>query len=47
MRARVCAYALVFMEREGGIVNSYKYLGYILTTKFSSNSACEEYDSKA
>ena len=28
-------------------MNSYKYLGYTLTTKFSSNSACEEYDSKA
>ncbi len=31
------------MER----VNSYKYLGYTLTTKLSSNSACEEYASKA
>ena len=29
------------------IVNSYKYLGYTLTTKLSSNSACEEYASKA
>ena len=26
---------------------SYKYLGYTLTTKLSSNSACEEYASKA
>ena len=31
------------MER----VNSYKYLGYTLTTKLSSNSACGEYASKA
>ena len=29
------------------IVNNYKYLGYTLTTKLSSNSACEEYVSKA
>ena len=29
------------------IVNRYKYLGYTLTTKLSSNSACEEYASKA
>ena len=29
------------------IVNSYKYLGYTLTTKLSSNFACEEYASKA
>ena len=29
------------------IVNSYKYLEYTLTTKLSSNSACEEYASKA
>ena len=28
------------------IVNSYKYLGYTLTAKLSSNSACEEYASK-
>ena len=29
------------------IVNSYKYLGYTLTTKLSTNSSCEEYASKA
>ena len=29
------------------IVNSYKYLGYTLTTKLSTNSACHEYASKA
>ena len=29
------------------IVNCYKYLGYTLTTKLSSNSAREEYASKA
>ena len=29
------------------IVNSYKYLGYTLTTKLSTNSSCEQYASKA
>ena len=29
------------------IVNSYKYLGYTLTTQLSTNSSCEEYASKA
>lgn len=29
------------------IVNSYKYLGYTLTTKLSSDSACQVYASKA
>ena len=29
------------------IVNSYKYLGYTLTTKLSTNSSCEEYASNA
>ena len=29
------------------IVNSYKYLGYTLTTKLSSNVACREYSNKA
>ena len=29
------------------IVNSYKYPGYTLTTKLSTNSSCEEYASKA
>ena len=29
------------------IVNSYKYLGYTLTTKLSTNSSCEEYAYKA
>ena len=33
------------MELE--IVNSYKYLGFTLTTKLSTNSACEEYASKS
>ena len=28
------------------IVNSYKYLGYTLTTKLSSNVACREYSNK-
>ena len=36
-----------FNGNEMEIVNSYKYLGYTLTTKLSSNSACEEYASKA
>ena len=38
---------LFFNGNEMEIVNSYKYLGYTLTTKLSSNSACEEYASKA
>ena len=29
------------------IVNSYKYLGYTLTTKLSSHVACREYSNKA
>ena len=29
------------------IVNSYKYLGYTLTTKLASNVACREYSNKA
>ena len=29
--------------KEMEIVNSYKYLGFTLTTKLSNNSACEEY----
>ena len=29
------------------IVNSYKYLGYTLTTNLSANYACEEYAVKA
>ena len=33
--------------KEMEIVNSYKYLGFTLTTKLSNNSACEEYASKA
>ena len=36
-----------FNGNEMEIMNSYKYLGYTLTTKLSSNSACEEYASKA
>ena len=36
-----------FNGNEMEIVNSHKYLGYTLTTKLSSNSACEEYASKA
>ena len=35
------------MVRKWEIVNSYKYLGFTLTTKLSNNSACEEYASKA
>ena len=37
----------LFNGNEMEIVNSYKYLGYTLTTKWSSDSACEEYASKA
>ena len=36
-----------FNGNEMEIVNSYKYFGYTLTTKLSSDSACEEYASKA
>ena len=36
-----------FNGNEMEIVNSYKYIRYTLTTKLSSNSACEEYASKA
>ena len=36
-----------FNGNEMEIVNSYMYLGYTLTTKLSSNSACEQYASKA
>ena len=36
-----------FTGNEMELVNSYKYLGYTLTTKLSSNSACGEYASKA
>ena len=35
-----------FNGNEIEIVNSYKYVGYTLTTKLSSNSACEEYACK-
>ena len=38
---------MVFSGNEMEIVNSYKYLGYTLKTKLSSNSAYEEYPSKA
>ena len=36
-----------FNGNEMEIVNSYKFLGYTLTTKLSSNYSCEEYASKA
>ena len=36
-----------FNGNEMEIVNSYMYLGYTSTTKLYSNSACEEYASKA
>ena len=36
-----------YHHTEMEIVNSYKYLGYTLTTKLSSHVACREYSNKA
>ena len=36
-----------YHHTETEIVNSYKYLGYTLTTKLSSHVACREYSNKA
>ena len=43
----ICSGEFVFNGNETEVVNSYKYLGCTLTTKLSSNSACEENASKA
>ena len=45
-REKIC-FLSFFNGNETEIANTYKYLGYTLTTKLSSNSACEEYASKA
>jgi hypothetical protein len=36
-----------FEGKQIEVVNNYKYLGFLLTTKLSENSACDEYVSKA